>query len=427
MKSIKSKIYILIVLGIGISALILFSGLAGFNKNFINFKNFVASIALNNSQSPNLKPLSDFVLFASEELKLEKDIQVSSGDLGSNKNLDIQKDAIINGNLFADKITIDRNTQINGNASFNKLKIQKDAQILGNQIKPVSLPIANLPDIPDFSIGTENFKFQGQDNILSAGNYRDLILEKDSRLVLSGGIYNLRKLELKEKSVLVFSAPATLNIQFKLMDQKNVSILPGQNLAPQDLSINYLGIRPRYEKEEKEDDDEEIEGLLDENERKDCHEGKIGRPVIFGQNSFLNFKLLAPKTKVHIGESITLRGNIWGKEIHIGENSILSLGMVFVKELDPQKVIIDSEKSIYPVNEVIVNFANDATIVDAQSIAELIHGTIVGYISFANAYQIEVSAASEIELDVIIDQIKSLDNPKIEGAFPNFIHRVEDL
>lgn len=381
--------------------------------------------ASSSNTQPLFQTLSDFVLFASEEINLDKETQISSGDLGSNKEISIDKDVIVSGNLFADKITLDKNIQINGNVSYNKLKTQKEAQILGQKTSPISLPVANLPEIPDFPVGAQDFKFEGQDNILAPGDYRDITLEKNSRLVLSGGLYNLRKLELKDSSTLIFNAPTTLNIQFKLKGQNKVSILPGQSLNPQDLVINYIGIKPKHEKQEKEDDDEEINNLLDDKEKKDHKEQKLGQPVVFGQNSFLNFKLLAPKANVHIGEDTTLRGNIWGRKVKVGKEAVLSIGISLIKEFDSAKVIIDSEKSIYPANEVIVNLTNDATIVEAQAIATLISGSIVGHISFANAYQIQVPAAAEVELDVIIEKIKSLNNPKIEGVFPNFLRSAE--
>ena len=268
----------------------------------------IAFVAFNSTNSSLFNNLDQFILFAQEEIKLEQGIQISSGDLGSNDKIDIEKDAIINGNLFADTISIDKNTTINGNASFNKIKIHKEAKILGTQTKPVQLPIANLPEIPEFQIGTQDFKFEGENNALITGNYRDIVLEKNSRLILSGGVYNLRKLELKDGAVLIFNASATLNIQFKLKGQKHVSILPGQNnIKPDDLIINYLGIRAKQEKEIKEDDDNEIESEMDDKEKKELKDWKIGRPVVFGKNSFLNFKLLAPKASVHIGEDSTIR------------------------------------------------------------------------------------------------------------------------
>ena len=376
---------------------------------------------------PLFDSLDNFVLFTQEEIKLEQGVQVSSGDLGSNGEIDIQKDVIINGNLFADKISIDKNTTINGNVSFNKLKTHKEAQILGTQTKPVSLPIANLPEIPEFQIGTQDFKFQEQDNTLSAGSYRNIILEKDSRLTLIGGIYNLRKLELKENSTLIFSAPTTLNIQFKLKGQQKVSILPGPNLKLTDLSINYLGIKPKKEVKIEEDDEAEINGLLDEKERKDCKDGKIGRPVVFDKNSFLNFKLLAPKANVHIGEVTTFRGQIMARKIKIGKGGILSREEVFAKESDPEKVIIDTDGSQYVVNEIMVNFIDSATFSDAQAIVNLVGGRIVGFVESANAYQIEVTANTADELSAKIQTIRQINNPLVEGVFRSYILKLISL
>jgi len=405
------------------------SNLSGYYHFIFAFSIVSIAFAAFNFTNPPLFPSTDnFVLFAQEEIKLEQGVQISSGDLGSNAKIDIEKDAIVNGNLFANEINVDKNTTINGNASFNKIKLHKDAKILGTQTKPVSLPIANLPEIPDFSIGTQDFKFKGQDNSLAAGNYRNLTLEKDGKLVLSGGTYNLSKLELKENSIIIFNAPTTLNIQFKLKGQEHVVVLPGNNnIKPTDLVINYLGIKPKNEKEEKEDDDDEINAFHDNQEKKDYHERKIGRPVIFGKESFLNFKLLAPKASIKIGEFSTIRGQILARKVKVEKDSVLSKEISAIKEFDPTKVIIDSEKSVYPANEVIVNFTTDAAAADAQLVAEVVNGRIVGHIGFANAYQIQVPAATETELDVIINKIKSLNNSKVEGVFPNFIKSIEGL
>src|SRR3989338_3623456 len=291
----------------------------------------------------NSQPIFDntdnFVLFAQEEIKLEQGVQVSSGDLGSNGKIDIEKDSIINGNLFAKEISIDKNTIINGNASFNKLKLHKEVQILGTQTKPVQLLIANLPEIPAFNIGTQNFNFTEATNTLAAGSYRDIVVEKNSRLELPGGIYNLRKLELKENSTLIFNASTTLNIQFKLRGKDKVSVLPGLNLKPDDLKINYLGIKPKKEKEEREDDDDEINSEMDDKEKKDHKVGKIGRPAVFGKNSFLNFKLLAPKASVHIGKESMIRGQILARKIKIGKEGILSLKFYFSIPSKPEDLV----------------------------------------------------------------------------------------
>ncbi len=374
------------------------------------------------SNQPLFNNLDSFVLFAQEEIKIEKEVQVSSGDIGSNKKLDIQKDSIINGNLFADTITLDKGVTINGNVSFNKIKIQKEAQILGSQTKPVSLPIANLPEIPDFQIGTQDFKFEGPNNTLAAGSYRNLVLEKNSRLILTGGVYNLNKLELKENSTLIFSASTTINIQFKLKGQNHTAILPGQNLKPDNLIINYLGIlKIKHPKELiKEDDDGEIEQLLDEKERKDCRDGKIGRPVVFGKNSFLNFKLLAPKANVHIGEATTFRGQILARKIKIAKDGILSRKEFFSKDADVNKIVED-QGAKFIVNEVIIRISANATLNDIQEIISLVNGHIIGFLETLQLVKVEIPATTISELNQAINALKALNSPFIQDVMLNFI------
>lgn len=376
-------------------------------------------ISAMNSAPPLFSSLDNFVLFAQEEIKLEQGVQVSSGDLGSNGKIEIEKDAIINGNLFADEITIDKNTTINGNVSFNKLKTEKDTQILGTQTNPVQLPIANLPDIPGFQVGTQDFKFEGQSNTLAAGNYRDILIEKDSRFVLSGGTYNLRKLELKDNATLIFSVPTILNVQFKLKGQKHVSILPGQNLKPTDLVINYLGIKPENEKDQKEDDGDEINQLLDNQEKKDNQDGKIGRPIVFGKESFLNFKLLAPDAKVNFKDNITFRGQVLAKEIEVGEGSVLSRKESFNGRDDLSKVVISNGNKFF-VNEILVKLNDSATIIDASGVAATVNGRVIGALPQVNIYKIQVLVTTIDELNIAMQKLSGL-TPLVQGVMNNFL------
>ncbi|MBI2122020.1 MAG: hypothetical protein HYT98_02755 [Candidatus Sungbacteria bacterium] len=379
----------------------------------------IAFAALNFNNPPLFTDLSGFVLFAQEEIKLEQGVQVSSGDLGSNGKIDIEKDVIVNGNLFAKEISIDKNSTINGDASFNKLKLHKEAQILGTQTRPIQLPVANLPEITPFNIGTQNFNFTGATNTLFAGNYRDIVIGKNSRLVLDGGTYNLRKLELKDGAILIFNASTTLNIQFKLRGKDHVSILPGLNIKPDDLKINYLGIRPKKEKIEKEDDDNEIESEMDSQEKKDHKAGKIGRPVVFGKNSFLNFKLLAPKAKVKIEKESTLRGQVLARKIRIGKDGVLSREQTGFSIARPEDIITDPDGGVYPINELLISLTPEATILDAQAIAISISGRIIGIVSSINLYQIEIPVGSIQELENLISMLRS--NSKVDGVFRNFV------
>lgn len=379
--------------------------------------------ATNFTNPPLFQNTDNFIFFAHEEIKLEQGVQVSSGDLGSNKELDIDKDAIINGNLFAYEIEIDKNTQINGNVSFNKLKIEKGTQILGSKTTPAKLPIASFPEIPEFQTGNQDFKFEGENNNLSPGSYRNIVLEKNSKLILTGGTYNLNQLELKENSTLIFSAPTTLNIQFKLKGQERVAILSGNNnLKPNDLVINYLGIRPKEEKAEKKDDDEKIESEMNDQEKKELKEKKIGHLVIFGPNSFLNFKLLAPKAKVQIDQNSTLRGQILGREVKVERGTVLSRKMDFEKESNLTK-IVKVEGIRFIVNEIVILFKDETTDSDVQRVIDLVGGRIIGLIPIPKIYKIEVQTFTPADLNNKIQIVKDSNNPLIIGIVQNLINK----
>jgi len=382
----------------------------------------VAFVALNFSHPPLFNSSDPFVLFGTEGILLSEGTQISSGDLGSNKDIDIDKDALINGNLFADRIDIDKNSTINGNASYNKLQLQKDVQILGTTTTPVSLPIANLPAVVDFPTGTQNLTFSGTStsNTLSPGNYRDIVLEKNSKLVLVGGIYNLRKLVLKENTTLIYNLSTTLNIQFKLRGYDRVSILPGGNTKPDDLQINYLGIKPKKEKDTKEEDDDEINALHDDKEKKDYQAGKIGRPVLFGKESFLNFRLLSHGAKVQLEKESTIRGQVLARKIRIGKDGIVSREEVFAKESDPGKVV-ESQELKFVVNELLVLFTNGATQFDAQSVAESVGGKITGFIPVPKIYKIKVPTQTATELNDKVQIIKNSNNPLIVEVVQNLV------
>ncbi|MDO8520926.1 MAG: hypothetical protein Q7S52_02325 [bacterium] len=385
--------------------------------------------------TPLFSTTDSFALFATEELTLEQEVQVSSGNLGSNNMLALDKNVIATSDLFGKTITLDKDTIINGNASYRKLKKHKDAQILGVETKNVELPIANFPEIPDFQIGTQDLVFQGTStsNVLPAGNYRDITLEKNSRLTLTGGAYNLQKLELKDNTTLVFNASTTINIQFKLRGYNHVAILPGLSMKPDDLKINHVGIRPKTDNSGTEDpegkqtfygvsdDDREIEVSFDnDKERKDWKSGKAGRPILFGERSFLNFRLTAPKANVAIGKESTLRGQVLARKIKVKKSGVVSRKDDFTSEPDPTKVVTEGTTRFLS-NEIVLQLATNGTLADATAVANSINGKISGIIPELNLYKIETRTSTFLELQILVQQILDSNNPLALGVTLNFL------
>lgn len=100
---------------------------------------------------------------------------------------------------------------------------------------------------------------------------------------------------------------------------------------------------------------------------------------------------------------------------------------------------IPSAQAINGANEDFRNLSNEtlfapirvsdtqdqATFLDAVEIAELVEGRIVGFIEFANAYQIEVPAATPEELTIKIQVIRNLNHPLVEGVFRNYVFDIK--
>jgi hypothetical protein len=388
----------------------------------------VSITTFHNIPKPPLFPnTNQFVIFADQSFTFDESTTISSGDIGTNGNLDIGKDTTVNGNLFADKISIAKGTTINGNATYNK--IENKGEILGTKTKPVSLPIANLSTISNFTIGTQDKTFSRKINTLSAGNYKNITLQKNSTLTLSGGTYNLNILDLKEHSTLIFNAPTTLNIQFKLRGRDNISIVNGANVKPTDLKINYVGTQARqFKNDKREDDEDEILTCLDKDddqshkgqERNNYKNQKIGRPIVFGANSFLNFALIATNANVIIGKDGTMRGQILARKARMGKNFVTTKNETFEKESDVTKVVTDAEGNKFIGNEIIVLFEDSANFEDAEAVAKLVGGSVGGYVPNPPMYKILLPTSDYFGSNNAIANIMNSHNSLVIEVTPNF-------
>ncbi|MEX2052741.1 MAG: hypothetical protein WD898_00775 [Candidatus Paceibacterota bacterium] len=291
----------------------------------------------------------------------------------------------------------------------------------------VSLPIADFPGLPNFEPESERLKFNGQDNFLNSGSFGNVSVEKDSELILVGGTYNLSKLILKKNSVLIYSSPTVLNIQEELRGQGNVAILPGQNILPDDLTVNYIGKKLKKDKENKNDKEDEEkkdneEDINEEEEKEDVADEKAngGKTVKFGKNSFLNFKIFAPNATVRIGDTSTFRGQILARKVKVGRGSVLSREEEFELESDLSKIVEDDGLK-FVVDEIVVLLREDATFVDAQQVATAIGGRITGSIASPKLFKIEVQTVTAQQLNAKIQETINLNNPLVLEVVQNLL------
>ena len=344
---------------------------------------FFATLSFNNQ--PLFSNLDQFVLIAEDKIELLDNVQVSSGDLASNQEIRIRQNNIINGNLFTNQIRIDATSTINGNASFNQLEIDLTSKILGSTTTPVSLPIVNLSQITAFQPEEQKIIIT-QDQTINPGNFDEIQVQPNITLTLNPGTYNINKLELLNNSKLLFSASTTINIQKELVIKEKILISQTINIPSTDFQINV-----------QEDKDIQI-----------------------GKDSLLSLKLLAPNSQVELGQRITFRGQILAREVRVGEDSILSRQDFFSKESDSTKIVEDQEIK-FIVNEILVLFKDEATQADAQQVANLINGRIIGFIPTPKVFKFEVLTLTPQELLNKIQIIKNSNNPLIVEVVQNLV------
>ena len=393
-----------------------------------------AAASARTQSAPLFATLDTFVLFGAEGVSLDENAQVSSGDVGSNDELAIGRANTVNGDLFADKVTLDNDALINGNATYNKLKSKKNGQVLGTQTKSISLPVATLSAFSDFTVGTQDVTVTDTTTILPAGNYRIITIAGSSTLTLSGGTYNFSSLNLEDNATLIYTTSAILNIQSRFNGKTHIAIIPGADAHPDDLIVNYIGkpvgdghegdeqnasLRDSSSSDEHTQEQNNPQGHKSEDQKGEGHD-EDSQSIQFGDNAFLNCKLIAPTTQVTIGSNTTLRGQVLAKRVRIGKSVLLSRTESIASIPDASKVVTDGNTR-YIGNEIVVQFTDTSSPADAERIANSVHGTIAGIIPDLHLYKIQVNAASPTDLQTLAQSIIDINDPSVVAVTLNFL------
>ncbi len=353
------------------------------------------------SNKPLFSSLEQFVLVAEEEIHLAGNVQTSSGDIASNGRIFVSGENIINGNLFANEIRVAGGTTINSNVSFNKFHLADTAEILGEESTPISLPIIQLPEVPEIQPQGDDIIIENEETI-SPGTYNKIDVKEGAKLTLVPGGYSLNELILRNNSKLIYSSTTTLNIRQNLKIQNKVLIASNTNIPPTALTINFSP-ELKFQGKNK--------------------EPKVAGPnvITVGEDSFISFKLVAPNSKVIFGNRVTFRGQILAKEIQVGEDSILSLDVAASLQPRLEDIVSTEEGDKFVVNQVILQLIPNGSFADANIIANSINGRIVGTIPSINLYQLVVPTITAGELEIVIQQLIAQQNPKIKNVSENII------
>jgi len=156
--------------------------------------------------------LSDYVLFAQERITLGAMAAIRSGNIGVNDaspagtfpELKLGTRTILAADtLSADTILVEQGATVSGILFFNELTTRQGAVVPGTRVDHVDLPILPWPESPPAEPGSASASFvveSGEVERLFPGRGGAIIVRPGGRLLLSGGLYEIRRFEVQDRA-----------------------------------------------------------------------------------------------------------------------------------------------------------------------------------------------------------------------------------
>jgi hypothetical protein len=201
--------------------------------------------------------LSSFSLLATGSISLESHAKILSGNVGvteqySGTEITVGTHAFLSDGtaLFGDTIRI-RNHASAYDIRYNEL--DNDGTVRGTEHTPLSMPLGiSLPGFPDPAPGTGKTDVRNKKSVtLGPGAYGEVIVRSGGTLVLTGGTYHFKSLELRSgKAWMVCEGETDLIIAGRLYAGAGAFVGPaeGSGITAADIRIcangtdTFLGI-----------------------------------------------------------------------------------------------------------------------------------------------------------------------------------------
>jgi hypothetical protein len=178
--------------------------------------------------------------------------------------------------------------------------------VTGTQYTPLHLPLYEaLPEFHTGEPGTQDIMLnQNEEFILDPGDYGDIQVKLEGKLIFTGGIYNIRNLKSGDNTQLVFRAPSELRISEKFETGQKSFIGPEDSTAMNGSDIVfYVG---------------GINGST----------GKLGatpKAAKVGLNNTVFANFYVPNGTLWLRQNSEAEGSFIGKDVVVGINVKVSL------------------------------------------------------------------------------------------------------
>lgn len=185
--------------------------------------------------------LKDFVVFSKEFTWLRSNARIISGNIGANASLpdpngppDNKGEVEIGeraqmlepgSSVVGDTLRLRSNSQV-WNTFFNEL-FNHNGNILGGRFQPLPLPVLTMPALPAITPGTQDVEVQAnQTRTLTPGSYRKITVKNRGTLILTGGIYQVSSIDIRQDARVLFKAPTEVRVKMGMDTDANIYLGP---------------------------------------------------------------------------------------------------------------------------------------------------------------------------------------------------------
>jgi hypothetical protein len=281
--------------------------------------------------------LSKFVAFSDEMTWLQANATVVSGDIGANgRNLRHPHDSDddddrgtvtvrigeratmqqAGSRVVGDVVRLDDRASVYS-VVFNTLRANR-ATILGAKTTAMAIPFLTMPAMHEAAAGSLNVEVgKGATKTLPAGAYRQVHVGSNATLILTGGLYQMRSLDVDASATVVFRGATEIRIATELDTDNRARLIldpAASGLKASDVIV-YVG------------------GADDScgHDGRDAESGDGGSAaaVHVGENNVVQANIYAPRGTVRIKSKTQATGAFIGEHVRIGQNVTLRLDSAF--------------------------------------------------------------------------------------------------
>lgn len=232
--------------------------------------------------------LPPYTLLANDDVKLYG-MKDSEGDVHANESVEFYTgiSKTLTGEVSAvEYVEIAKKNKIVGDVTAG-IEVKNKGTVIGTITQGVPVAVVPLPAVGPFTAGTQDIKVPKKGALaLPPGDYREIKVLQQATLTLTSGVYNLKQIEMDQKSRLVINitggTPVVLNLveEFELGKEVKVII---NNGTSQDLTIN----------------------------------SNYTSTMTFRDGSVVQGNIIAPTARVVLGKKTAFKGAIFADDIEV--------------------------------------------------------------------------------------------------------------